>query len=119
LSTPQWLENIHQAEKNTLETAITLSLTCSYIFSLCQLTTLTIHNSLSLSLQAQNLHLPQIFPTIDSSVQTDSTNFMTGTVSSEHLGSLFLVSSLIFLFIGSVRQNKLAICQLLGAHKLV
>jgi len=34
--------------------------------SLCQLTTLTTHNSLSLSLSAQNLHLSQIFPTIDS-----------------------------------------------------
>jgi len=40
---------------------------CSYhIFSLCQLNTLTIHNSLSLSLQAQDLPLSEIFPTIDS-----------------------------------------------------
>jgi len=35
-----------------------------HIFSLCQLTTLTIHNSLSLP--AQNLPLSQIFPTRDS-----------------------------------------------------
>jgi len=40
---------------------------CSYhIFSLCQLTTLTIHNSRSLSLPPQNLPLSQIFPTVDS-----------------------------------------------------
>ena len=40
---------------------------CSYhIFSLCQLTILTIHNSLSLSLPPQDLPLPQIFLTIDS-----------------------------------------------------
>ena len=40
---------------------------CSYhFFSLCQLTTLTIHNSFSLSLPAQDLPLPQIFPSIDS-----------------------------------------------------
>ena len=37
-----------------------------HFFSLCQLTTLTIHNSLSLSLPAQDLPLPQIFPSIDS-----------------------------------------------------
>jgi len=49
---------------------IPLSLTCLFmllhIYSLCQLTTLTIHNSLSLSLQAQDLSLSQIFPTTDS-----------------------------------------------------
>jgi len=40
---------------------------CPYhIFSLCQVTTLTIHNSLSLSLAAQDLYLSQHFPTIDS-----------------------------------------------------
>ena len=39
---------------------------CSYHISLCQLTTLTIHNSVSLSLPAQDLPLPQIFPTIGS-----------------------------------------------------
>jgi len=46
-----------------------------------RLTTLTIHNSISLSLPAQNLPLSQIFPTIDSllySLMIDSTNFMTG-----------------------------------------
>ena len=38
------------------------SCSCSYhFFSLCQLTTLTIHNSLSLSLPAQDLSLSQIF----------------------------------------------------------
>ena len=43
------------------------SCSCSYhFFSLCQLNTLTIHNSLSLSLPAQYLPLPQIFPSIDS-----------------------------------------------------
>jgi len=44
-----------------------LAFSCCYdIFSLCQLTTLTIHNSLSVSLPVQNLPLLQIFPTIDS-----------------------------------------------------
>ena len=39
------------------------SCSCSYhFFSSCQLTTLTIHNSISLSLPAQDLPLPQIFP---------------------------------------------------------
>jgi len=49
--------------------------TCScshHIYSLCRLTTLTIHNSLSLSLPVQDLPLSQIFPTID------STDFTTG-----------------------------------------
>jgi len=44
-----------------------LACSCSYhVFSLCQLSTLTIHNSLSLSLPSQGLHLSQMFPTIDS-----------------------------------------------------
>jgi len=46
-----------------------LRLTCLcpyHIFSLCQLTTVTVDNSISLSLSAQNLPLSQIFPTIDS-----------------------------------------------------
>ena len=43
------------------------SCSCSYhFFSLCQLTTLTIHNSLCRSLPAQDLPLPQIFPSIAS-----------------------------------------------------
>jgi len=48
---------------------VPLSLTClfmlqssKHIFSLCQLATLTIHNSLALSLPAQDLPLSQIFP---------------------------------------------------------
>ena len=39
---------------------------CIHIFLLSQLTTLTIHTSLSLSLPAQDLPFSQIFPTIDS-----------------------------------------------------
>jgi len=48
---------------------------CCHIFLLSQLTTLTIHNSLSLSLPAQDLLFSQIFPTIDSlpASWTDST----------------------------------------------
>jgi len=49
---------------------VPLSLTCLFLlpyhlFSLCQLTTLTINNSGTLALPAQNVPLPQIFPTID------------------------------------------------------
>ena len=54
-------------------TACRLSLTYLFMFlshlltqSLCQLTTLTIHNPLSLSLPAQYLPLSQIFPITDS-----------------------------------------------------
>ena len=57
------------------------SCSCSYhFFLLCQLTTLTIHNSISLSLPAQDLPLPQIFPShrLPSSLRTDSTDFTTG-----------------------------------------
>jgi len=44
-----------------------LAFSCCYdIFSLCQLTTLTIHNSLSVSLLVQDLPLLEIFPIIDS-----------------------------------------------------
>ena len=38
----------------------------AHIFLLSQLTTLTIHNSVSLSLPAQDIPLSQIFPSIDS-----------------------------------------------------
>jgi len=66
---------------------------CSYhISSLCQLTTLTIHNSLFLSLPPQDLPLSQIFPTIDSlpaSGLHDSTDFTTGP---------FLLSISVFCF---------------------
>jgi len=54
---------------------------------------------------------------LSSSPRTDSKDHG-WTVSSEHLVFLFLVFiPLLFLFIGSVRQIKLAICQLLGACK--
>jgi len=89
---------------------------CFYhIFSLCQLTTLTIHNSLSLSLPAQNLPLSQIFPTIDSSsLRTDSTDLW---LNHFFWASRFLFFSFFITFFGSVRQIKLAIRQLLGARK--
>jgi len=91
---------------------------CSYhIFSLCQLTTLTIHNSLSLSLPAQNLPLSQIFSTIDSSgLRTDSTDLW---LNHFFWASRFLFFSLFItlfcFFFDSVRQIKLAVRQLLGA----
>ena len=84
-----------------------------HIFSLCQLTTLTIHNSLVLSLPPQDLPLSQIFPTIDS--LPTSTDFTTGPFLLSV--SVFLVFQFLhysFLF-GSVRQIKLATRQLLGA----
>jgi len=93
-----------------------LACSCSYhIFLLCQLTTPTIHNPLSLSLLAQNLPLSQIFPTIDSLPAlrlTLQTLWLDHFFWASHF--LFLVSSLLFLF-GSVQQIKLAIRQLLGA----
>ena len=91
---------------------------CSYhIFSLCQLTTLTIHNSLSLSLPAQDLHVSRTFHTINSIPASGLTpSLFDWTVSSDHLGFLFLLYSFCFL-VGSVRQTKLATRQLSGARK--
>ena len=76
-----------------------LAYSCSYhIFSLCQLTTLTNRNSVSLSLPAQELPLSQTFPTIDSLPAPGlNPQALLLTVSSEYLGwFLFLVSSLLF-----------------------
>ena len=55
------------------------SCSCSYhFFLLCQLTTLTIHNFISLSLPTQDLPLPQIFPhRLPCSLRTDSMDFTT------------------------------------------
>jgi len=50
--------------KSTSFRSVCLSLACScsyHVFSLCQLTALTINNSLSLSLPAQDLRVSQIF----------------------------------------------------------
>ena len=77
------------------------SCSCSYhFFSLCQLTTLTIRNSVSLSLPAQDLPLSQILPTIDSlpaSGLTPRTSLR--TVSSEHLRFMFVLVSSLFFFV--------------------
>jgi len=82
---------------------------CScHIFWLCQLTTLTTHNSHSLSLPAQDLPLSQISPTIDSfGLRTDSTDFMTDV-------RFFLFNFLHYSFciLWPVRQIKLATRQL-------
>ena len=61
---------------------------CScHIFLLSQLTTLAIHNSLSLSLPAQDLPFSQIFPTIDSLPASGLTpRLYDWSVSSERLG---------------------------------
>jgi len=70
--------------------SLCLWLPCSWschIFLLFQLTTLTIHNSLSLSLPAQDLPFSQIFPTIDSLAASGLTpRLYEWSVSSEHLG---------------------------------
>jgi len=80
------------------------------LVSLCQLTTLAIHNSLSRLLPAQDLPLSQTFPTIDSLPASGLTpRTLLLTVSSEHLGFLFLVSSLLFFSFGSVQMIRLAI----------
>ena len=65
-----------------------LACSCAcHIFLLFQLTTLTIHNSLSLSLPAQDLPFSQIFPTIDSLPASGLTpRLYDCTVSSEYLG---------------------------------
>ena len=68
---------------------------CSYhIFSLCQLTALTIRNSLSLSLPPQDLPLSQIFR-LPSSLMTDFTDFTTGPFL---LSIFFVFSFFIILF---------------------
>jgi len=94
------------------------SCSCSYyFFSLCQLTTLTIHNSLSLSLPAQDLPLPQIFPPIDSlpaSVLTPRTSRLDRFF---WASPFYVFISFVILFcLVSVRQTKLATRQLLGAR---
>ena len=93
---------------------------CSYhVFSLCQLTTLTLHNSLSLSLPTQDLPLPRILPTTDSILVSELTP-LTLWLDRFFWASQFwfLVSSLLCSgFFGSVQQIKLAICQLLDACK--
>jgi len=72
--------------------SVPLSLTCLFmllphIFLLSQLTTLTVHKSLSLSLPVQDLPFPQIFPTIDSLPSSGLTpRLYDWSVSSEHLG---------------------------------
>jgi len=85
---------------------------CScHIFLLSQLTTLTIHNSLSLSLPAQDLPFSQVFPTIDSLQASGLTpRLYDWSVSSKHLGFSFLVFFISLFCSGSVRQIKLAIC---------
>ena len=82
------------------------------------ITTLTIHNSLTLSFPAQNVPLSQIFPTIDSSgLRTDSMDFITETF----LLSIFFVFLKSFLHYSSCfwfrAQIKLAIRQHLGVQK--
>ena len=77
---------------------------CSYhLFSLCQLTALTIHNSLTLSLPAQNLPLPQIFSTIYFLRLQDWLHWHYDWILSyEHLGAFVFFkkfSSLLFLFL--------------------
>jgi len=67
----------------------------------------------------QSLPLSQIFPTIDSLPASGLTpQIFDWTVPSEHLG--FFVFSFIqysLFFFDSMRQTKLATCQLLGARK--
>jgi len=77
------------------------------LVSLCQLTSLTIHNSLSLSLPA-------------SGPRTDSTDFITDRLfwASRFLFSFFITLWIsFFVWFGSVWKVKLAIRQLLDAHK--
>jgi len=60
---------------------------CSCHILLSQLTTITIHNSLSLSLPSQDLPFSQIFPTTDSLPASGLTpQLYDWSVSSEHLG---------------------------------
>ena len=67
------------------------------------------HNSLTLSLPAQNLHLSQIFPTINSSdLGIDSMDFMTGPFLLS-ISLFVLVFFITLCFFGSVLQIKLAL----------
>jgi len=85
-----------------------LAYSCSYhIFSLCQLTTLTTSNSLCLLLPAQNLS--QIFPTIDSLLASGLTPRSLWQFLLSISVLLLVCIPLLFLFIGSVLQIKLAI----------
>jgi len=94
---------------------VPLSLT-SLLMLLPHLLTLSIydshhHNSLSLSLPAQDLPLSQIFPTIDSLPASGLTpRLHDWSVSSEHLGFLFLFFFISLFCCGSMWQIKLAIC---------
>ena len=95
-----------------------LACSCSYhFFSLCQLTTLTTHNSLSLSLPAQDLPLPQIFPTIDSLPASGLTP-RTWWPDRFFWEPRFVVFSFLhYSFFYSVQQSTLATCQLSCTQK--
>ena len=71
--------------------SLSVSCSCScHIFLFSQLSTLTIRNSLSLSLPAQDLPFSQMFPTIDSLPASGLTpRLYDWSVSSEHLGFYF------------------------------
>jgi len=84
-------------------------------FLICQLTTLTIHNSLTLSLQAQNLPLSHTFLTIDF-LQASGLTSQTLWLDHFFWASWFFLF-FITLFFVFMRQIKLAIRQLLGACK--
>ena len=95
-----------------------MSFRCSYhFFLLCQLTTLTIHNSISLSLSAQDLPLPQIFPPIDSLPASGLTPRTSRLDRFFWASPFYVFSFFVILFcLASVRQTKLATRQLLGAR---
>ena len=93
---PHFLSGINSPvlSANLIPLTLSLSLTClisSYhIFSLCQLTTLTINNSLSLTSGSKPTSFVKIFPIIDSLwPQGWLHGLYDWTVSSEHLGLVF------------------------------
>ena len=99
---------------------VPLSLTHLFMLLPHLLTLLThrCHNSLSLSLPAQDLPLSQVFPTIDSlpaSRLTPRTLLLDCFFSASPI--LFLASSLLFFLFGSMWQIKLATRQLLVTRK--
>ena len=70
----------------------------AHIFLLSQLTTLTIHNSVSLSLPAQDLPLSQIFPSIDSFQPQDWLHGLHDWTVSSSMSVFFVFSFFITLY---------------------
>jgi len=110
------IHSLANDQPNSSHPSLWLACSCSYhLFSLCQLTTLTIHDSLSITpgskpTSSTNLSHQTFFPAWGLTPQT---------LWLDHFFSALwfsVFSSASLMFVGSVRQTKLAVHQLMGVH---